>query len=180
MTVRRARHADGLAERVDAIQPDHLRDGAGAGVVADDNHHHERVLELDREAGLEVLEAAAGCLLVLRRDRHGLIEREIARVDARERGHQDGDLPRTGGGHDGLPVPVGGRARVQVLEIPAGMERLRVAEVIELSHQFLHREPSNVGSVGFQPAWQGRRLKAYATNATPPRRRGCRSRRWRG
>ena len=42
-----AAHADGLTQGVHLIQSDHIGDGAGAGIIADDDHHHQGVEQLN-------------------------------------------------------------------------------------------------------------------------------------
>ena len=46
-----AAHADRLTQRVHLIQPDYIGDSAGAGVIADDDHHHQGIEQLNLKPG---------------------------------------------------------------------------------------------------------------------------------
>ena len=91
-----ALHADRLREGIDPVQPNQVGDGAGAGVVANDDHHHHRVAKCNREPWQQVLEAARHVVLVLLLNRHRLVEGELAVVDRFHVRHHDGDLAGAG------------------------------------------------------------------------------------
>ena len=133
-----AGHADRLAEPLDLAEADQVHHVAGARVVAHDDHHHQRVAEGDPEAGRQVLEGARVVGLEAGVDRHLLVQRELAVVDRLQRGHHDGDLARARRRHRHVAQPVGARAGSQILEIPARLERERVAEGVEAGGQLLH------------------------------------------
>src|SRR5262249_11667485 len=113
---------------------------AGARVVADDDHHHERVAKADRKARRQMLERARVIVLVPGEHGDRLVQRELARVHAGERRHQDRDLSRAGRRHGDRAIAMRGRARLEVLEIPARLKRQGVTEGVESRHELLHRE----------------------------------------
>src|SRR5919109_2203122 len=76
MPMRRTAHADRLTQRIHIVQPDHVGDGAGAGVIADDDHHDQGIEKLDGEAGPQMLKAPRIVALIHGLDDHGLVEGE--------------------------------------------------------------------------------------------------------
>lgn len=114
--------AEMAAIAIDLVQSDHVRDRAGAGIVADDDHHHQGVAKANRETGQKVLEAAGGVVLVALLHGHGLLKLECAVVNCLKRCHQDGDFARAGRGDNLITAAVGLFAGPQVFEVPVGLE----------------------------------------------------------
>ncbi len=49
--MRGARHANPLAEHIDGLQSNPVRHRASTGVVADNDHHDQRIAQLNDEIG---------------------------------------------------------------------------------------------------------------------------------
>src|SRR5206468_3169793 len=130
--VRGASHADRLAEGVNRLQSHHIDHCPGAGVVADDDHHHQRVTKLDGKARLQMLETTRIIVLIPGLDGYWLIQGQFTLVYGLERRHHNGDLTGTGRRDHHVAMAVGCFARAQVFQVPAGVKRQFVAELVEV------------------------------------------------
>ena len=131
-------HTDRTAEGVDLIESEHIGHRAGTGVITDDNHHHQDIAELDGKTRLEMLKGARLIVLIFCLHSHRLFKGQLAIVDRLESRHHDGDFPGAGRWHNHITVALRRFAGAQVFQVPAGVERLCLAQLIQLCDQGLH------------------------------------------
>jgi hypothetical protein len=133
-----ADHADAPGVGVDGVQSDDIDHLAGTGVVRDDDHHGQGVAEGDGEARRQELERPRVVVLIRFVDAERVVQAERPGVDSGEGCHHDRDLAGAGRGKNDVAVAVGDLAGLEVLEVPAGDERLLVAEGVQLVYEVLH------------------------------------------
>ena len=127
VAVRRALHANGTAQGVNGLQSHQISHRASTGIIADNDHHHERVTQLNGKTRLQMLETARIIVLISGLHGHRLIEGEFSFIDGLERRHHDGNLARACRGHHDVTMAVCCVATAQVFKVPARMKRQRIA-----------------------------------------------------